>query len=219
MQNPWPVFSQPPSQRMFGEKLDIQRLFQASFIHPKPNMPLNRLRDAIPSKSVPVKNFKNTGIIGSVVGLVRKLSYPQRSPIHHPHWFKVPPFGTILLALAYLCFILGLEYTNQNVPGEQHNQAIGVRAGWLTITQIPLLILLSGKVNLIGLLSGVSYERLNVLHRWVARTMLLTATLHMGYQQALWNKLGLLQLEWSIDTCPPTGLCRSSSALREILTT
>lgn len=154
---------------------------------------------------MPVQTVKKTGIIDWGMGSIRKLCYPQHSPIHHTQSFKVPPFGTILLILSYLCFVLGLEYANQNVQGDQHSQAIGVRAGWLTITQLPLLILLSGKVNLIGLLSGVSYERLNVLHRWVARTMLLTATLHMGYQQALWNKFGLLQLEWSIDTCPPTG--------------
>ncbi|CZR60757.1 related to ferric reductase (metalloreductase) [Phialocephala subalpina] len=167
---------------------------------------ISRYRLRAASKTVPAKSCRRPGIIGPRIALVRKLCYPQHSPVHHPHWFKVPPFGTLLLIIAYLCFILGLEYVNQNVPGEQHNQAIGVRAGWLTITQIPLLILLSGKVNLIGLLSGMSYERLNVLHRWVARTMLLTATLHMGYQQALWNRLGLLQLEWSIDTCPPTGI-------------
>ncbi|KAF8853911.1 putative FRE ferric reductase-like transmembrane component [Acephala macrosclerotiorum] len=166
----------------------------------------SRLRGTVPSKSVPVQTVKKTGIIGSGVGFVRKLCYPQYSPIYRPQSFQVPPFGIVFLILAYLCFVLSLEYTNQKVQGDQHNQAIGVRAGWLTITQLPLLILLSGKVNLIGLLSGISYERLNVLHRWVARTMLLTATLHMGYQQALWNKFGLLQLEWSIDTCPPTGI-------------
>ncbi len=107
--------------------------------------------------------------------------------------------------MIYLAFVLALEFVEQEIPGEQHNQAIGVRAGWLTITQLPLLILLSGKVNFIGLVTGVSYERLNVVHRWFARTMFLTATLDMGYQQVLWNQLGLLQLEWNTDTCPPTG--------------
>lgn len=164
-----------------------------------------------------MQTIKKKGIVDWGVGFTRKLCYPQRSPIHHPQSFKAPPFGTIFLILSYLCFVIGLEYTNQNVQGGQHNQAIGVRAGWLTITQLPLLILLSGKVNLIGLLSGMSYESLNVLHRWVARTMLLTATLHMGYQQALWDKFGLLQLEWSIDTCPRTGKMLPTSILRGFL--
>ncbi|KAF2403452.1 hypothetical protein EJ06DRAFT_571662 [Trichodelitschia bisporula] len=33
---------------------------------------------------------------------------------------------------------------------------------------IPILVALSGKANIITLLTGVSHERLNVLHRWVA---------------------------------------------------
>jgi len=135
----------------------------------------------------------------------RKISYPQLSPSHNSRFLKFPPLSFTLLLLLYLGFILGLEYDKQNIPGEQNHEAIGVRAGWLTVTQLPLLIILAGKVNLIGLFTGVSYERLNVLHRWVARTMWLTASLHLAYQQSLWSRLQLRTLEWSIDTCPPTG--------------
>ena len=103
----------------------------------------------------------------------------------------------IILLLLYIAFVLALEFVKQDIPGEQHNEAIGVRAGWLTITQLPLLILLSGKVNFIGLITGVSYGRLNVIHRWVARTMLLTATMHLGYQQTLWNSLGFAYCSWN----------------------
>jgi hypothetical protein len=70
----------------------------------------------------------------------------------------------IILLLLYIAFVLALEFVKQDIPGEQHNEAIGVRAGWLTITQLPLLILPSGKVNFIGLITGVSYGRLNVIH-------------------------------------------------------
>jgi len=146
-------------------------------------------------------------MIGSVAIIFRKIIYPQISPTHDSNILKLPPLGILILLLIYVAFVLSLEFAKQDIPGEQHNQAIGVRAGWMTITQLPLLILLSGKVNIIGIITGVGYDRLNVLHRWVARTMLLTATLHMGYQQALWNSLGLFKLEWSTDVCPPTGKC------------
>ena len=134
-------------------------------------------------------------MIDAITSAFRKLIYAQISPTRHSNLLKVPPLGITILLFIHLAFVLALEFVNQDIPGGQHRQAIGVRAGWLTITQLPLLILLSGKINIIGLITGVGYERLNVLHRWVARTMLLTATLHMGYQQALWNSLGLLQLE------------------------
>jgi len=118
----------------------------------------------------------------------------------------VPPLGTVLLLLVYLAFVLALEFHNNNTPDAQHYTALGVRAGWLAIAQMPLLILLAGKNNLIGFVTGVSYERLNVFHRWVARMILLLATLHFGYQSYGWNRYGLVQLEWSTDSCPPTGI-------------
>lgn len=102
--------------------------------------------------------------------------------------------------------MLTLEFINNDVPGAQHYTALGLRAGWLALAQVPLLILLAGKNNLIGFVTGVSYERLNVLHRWVSRVLLVLATLHFGYQNYGWNEYGLIQLEWSTDTCPPTGI-------------
>lgn len=101
---------------------------------------------------------------------------------------------------------MALEFLDNDIAGAQHYTSLGVRAAWLAVANIPLLLLLSGKANLIGALSGVSYERLNVLHRWVARGILLLATLHFGYQSYGWNQYGLMQLEWQTDTCPPTGI-------------
>jgi ferric-chelate reductase len=114
--------------------------------------------------------------------------------------------GTVLLILTYLAFILALEFSQNDIPGAQHYTALGVRAGWLAVAQVPLLILLIGKNNLIGFITGTSYERLNVLHRWIARGLLLLATIHFGAQSYGWARYGLMQLEWSTDTCPPTGI-------------
>ncbi len=138
--------------------------------------------------------------------MLRELSYPQLTPARRGFWVKVPPFGTISLLLAYLGFILALEFINNDIPGPQHYQALGVRAAWLAVAQVPLLILLAGKNNLIGLVTGVSYERLNVLHRWASRVLLLLATLHLGYQNYGWSLYGLVHMEWSTDSCPPTGI-------------
>ncbi|TVY90800.1 Ferric/cupric reductase transmembrane component [Lachnellula willkommii] len=169
-------------------------------------MARSRLRGAAAAKPMPNTPSCIAQIAGTTSTYIRKITYPQISPRHHPSLFHLPPFGIFILLFVYLLFILLLEFIKQDIPGDQHSEAIGIRAGWLTITQLPLLILLSGKINLIGLITGVSYERLNILHRWVARIMLLTATIHMGVQQGLWNHLGLLTLEWNTDDCPPTGI-------------
>jgi ferric-chelate reductase len=144
--------------------------------------------------------------IATTTAIFREASYPHFSPAKAAFWVKVPPLGTILLLLTYLGFVLALEFINNDIPGAQHYTAIGVRAAWLAVAQIPLLILLAGKNNLIGLLTGVSYARLNILHRWVARMLLLLATIHFGSQNYGWNEYGLMQLEWATDTCPPTGI-------------
>ena len=141
-----------------------------------------------------------------VLSIMRKFSYSQYTPTKAQFWIQVPPTGTIILILAYLGFILALEFVNNKVLGAQYYTALGIRAGWLAIAQTPLLILLAGKNNLIGLVTGVTYERLNVLHRWVARGFLLLATVHFGIQNIGWSRFGLRTMEWNTDTCPPTGI-------------
>ena len=169
--------------------------------------PVCRVRAAAAKSPYPAKPSNLfTKSVATVTSIFREASYMQITPTRQAFWVKIPPLGTISLLLAYLGFVLALEFINNDVPGAQHYTALGLRAAWLAIAQVPLLILLAGKNNLIGFVTGVSYERLNVLHRWVSRMLLLLATLHLGYQNYGWNKYGLMQMEWSTDTCPPTGI-------------
>jgi len=160
----------------------------------------NRPRPASPS------NFMSTSI-ACLTAIYREASYAQYIPPSRRS-LKVPPIGTIILLTGYLAWVILLEFVNNDVPGAQHHTSLGVRAAWLGVAQVPLLILLAGKNNLIGLVSGVSYERLNVIHRWVSRVLLLLATLHVINLHIAWNMYGLLELEYSTDSCIPTGwLC------------
>lgn len=166
-----------------------------------------RLRAAAAKRPSPARASNLlTRAFSSITAVARESTYLQYTPVRGAFWFKTPPVGTILLLFAYLGFVLALEFINNDVPGAQYWTALGVRAAWLAVAQVPLLILLVGKNNLIGLVTGASYERLNVLHRWVSRVLLLLATLHFGYQSFGWNKYGIMQLEWQTDSCPPTGI-------------
>ena len=179
-----------------------------------------RLRAAASKAAYPAKPSNIfTKSAATVTAILREATYMQVTPANQAFWLKVPPFGTISLLLSYLGFVLALEFIDNDVPGAQHYTALGLRAGWLAIAQVPLLILLAGKNNLIGFVTGVSYERLNVLHRWVSRMLLLLATMHMGYQNYGWDQYGLRQLEWSTDTCPPTGIATYAILLWINLTT
>lgn len=144
--------------------------------------------------------------LATATALFRELSYVHLTPTRIGFWVKISPSGTVTLLLAYLGFVLALEFIHTDIPGARHYQALGVRAAWLAVAQVPLLILLAGKNNLIGFVTGYSYERLNVLHRWVSRVLLLLATLHLGYQNYGWSLYGLVRMEWSTDSCPPTGI-------------
>lgn len=65
---------------------------------------------------------------------------------------------------------------------------IGYRTGFVSLAQLPLIFLLAGKNNIIGFLIGSSYERLNWLHRWTARILFLTVTIHMGFWFVGWAR-------------------------------
>ncbi|TKA64962.1 hypothetical protein B0A55_09905 [Friedmanniomyces simplex] len=172
-------------------------LWRGSLILSKRAAAANRLK---PTGTVPGR------LVTAIRNLYRATTYPQITPSRAQFWIQMPPLGTLILLLGYLGFVLALEFINNDVPGAQYWTSRGIRAGWLAIAQIPLLILLAGKNNLIGLVTGLSYERLNILHRWVSRSVLLMAILHVGYQNVGWSKYEVASLEWSTDICPPTGL-------------
>ncbi|OAL51138.1 ferric-chelate reductase [Pyrenochaeta sp. DS3sAY3a] len=100
--------------------------------------------------------------------------------------FRLPTFGRTTLVLANFIVLVVLCLYGLDLNNWLTREDVGFRCGVITIAQLPLIFLLSGKNNIIGFLSGVSYERLNWIHRWCARCMLLTATLHMGYFFSAW---------------------------------
>ncbi|KAH8703994.1 ferric reductase NAD binding domain-containing protein [Talaromyces proteolyticus] len=179
-----------------------------------------RIRACSSKRACPAKpaNFL-TKSLAAAIAVLRESSYLQFTPLRASWWIKLPIFGSIYIIIAYFAFILVLVFTNNNIPGAQHYQALGIRAGWLAAAQVPLLVLLSSKMNLISFLCNVSYERLNVYHRWVARGLLLLATFHFAFQSHAWNIYGLMVLEWDTDACPPTGMAAYAILLWMNLTT
>lgn len=93
----------------------------------------------------------------------------------------LPPLGPVSLVLANLVTIVVMMFYGFDTMDQYSWENIGYRAGFMTICQLPLVILLAGKQNLIGLLTGTSYERLNWYHQWISRTLWLSATIHMGF--------------------------------------
>ncbi len=102
--------------------------------------------------------------------------------------FGFLPLGRTSLVLAYFVLLIVLCFYGLNPRDQWQWEDIGYRSGFVTICQLPLLFLLAGRNNIIGLLVGCSYERLNWLHRWVARGPFVTASIHMAYWFKSWAR-------------------------------
>ncbi|RDH29695.1 ferric reductase NAD binding domain-domain-containing protein [Aspergillus welwitschiae] len=157
--------------------------------------------------------------LSTITALAREPSYLQWTPRALSPWFMLPPFGPIYIILAYFVFIIILEFINNKVAGAGYWQFLGVRAGWLATAQIPLLVALAGKRNLIGMLCGIPYVRLNIYHRWVSRGLLLLSTFHFAFQNHGWDLYHISKLEWDTDDCPTKGIAAYAFILWMNLTT
>jgi NAD(P)H-flavin reductase len=124
--------------------------------------------------------------IATTFALTREASsFSVRIPFRN-RFLQLPTVGRVSLILANVVVLLVLCFYGFDLNDRWSRENIGYRSGFVTIAQFPLIFLLAGKNNLIGYATGVSYERLNWLHRWCARCLLLTATIHMGYFFADW---------------------------------
>ncbi|THH32759.1 hypothetical protein EUX98_g1465 [Antrodiella citrinella] len=79
---------------------------------------------------------------------------------------------TITFMVIYFCF----EWTNTL---HYDDGLWGNRAGHLAAIQFPLIVALSGKNNIIGMITGLGHEKLNLMHRVVSRIVLIMVWTHL----------------------------------------
>ncbi|KAG6364911.1 hypothetical protein INS49_006515 [Diaporthe citri] len=123
----------------------------------------------------------------------REASYSQiYVPTKYLSWMTPPPMGRILILLVYWAVVIYMATAGAIVKDAYFWERIGFRNAWVTVTQIPFLYLLASKSSILGVIAGSSYERLNWLHRWVARTMFVTATIHGFHFWSEYQRAGLV---------------------------
>uniref|UniRef100_A0A8H7K1H2 ferric-chelate reductase (NADPH) n=1 Tax=Bionectria ochroleuca TaxID=29856 RepID=A0A8H7K1H2_BIOOC len=157
--------------------------------------------DASTSKYPTIPRNRLSQFWATATAVVREIRHPQfYIPIRGLRWATPLPLGRILVLLAYwavVAYMMGWNVVEDDV---YYWERIGYRNGWVTVAQLPMLYLLAMKVNPIGLLIGSSHERLNWLHRWVARTMLITATVHGFHFWTMWARADFV--EYALETTP-----------------
>ncbi|KAL2270588.1 hypothetical protein VTJ83DRAFT_2772 [Remersonia thermophila] len=132
----------------------------------------------------------------TLTAVIREISGPQLYvPLRGLSWLTPPPLGRVVVLLVYWIIIVYMMAIHVSVKDAFYWERIGYRNAWVTITQLPLLYLLATKCNVIGFLVGTSHERLNWLHRWVGRTMFVTATVHGWHFYTDWARADFVEYQ------------------------
>ncbi|KAL5122040.1 ferric-chelate reductase Frp1 [Pleosporales sp. CAS-2024a] len=110
-------------------------------------------------------------------------------PLPRSTRFTIAPFslGRIVIAVLYssvALYLLTLVDAPFFLDRDHFVDDVAFRAAWLTLTQIPLVYLLSAKRGPTTILGGISHERVNWAHRWVGRTILVSATTHVAIMKS-----------------------------------
>jgi predicted ferric reductase len=136
----------------------------------------------------------------------RELCYASVGTIRWRKWcFRFPTLGRTSLVLSNMIVVVVLCFYKLNTLDAWSWEEIGYRTGFVSIAQLPLIVLLAGKDNIIGALVGVGYERLNWLHRWTARTLWLSVTLHMGFWFRNWARYDYIKVKLTTDPITQRG--------------
>lgn len=148
---------------------------------------ISRLRDSSLTPAKPKSLFFST--YATITAIAREISYATLHPLTlGKYTFHFPPLGPVLIILANLILVLVLCFYGLDTLDVWKWEDVGYRTGFIAICQLPLVFLLAGRQNIIGLLADMSYARLNWFHRWAARTLWLTATIHMCFWFRDWAR-------------------------------
>jgi Ferric reductase like transmembrane component len=124
--------------------------------------------------------FVSPSLRQKVLATGRYLAY-RRSHRTLFYLLEIPSFGLLALLLVTVIFLSILTFTAR--PYYRAHEGYGsppiaIRTGLMAFACTPFLIALAGKANLITLLTGVSHERLNVVHQWVGWMTLVLSLVH-----------------------------------------
>ncbi|CZT05639.1 related to ferric reductase, NADH/NADPH oxidase and related proteins [Rhynchosporium agropyri] len=116
------------------------------------------------------------------------------------------PLGPSTILIGYLVLIIVCSLYGFNTEDFLQWENVGYRAGDIAICQLPLIILLAAKRNFIGYFTGLGYERLAWLHRWVARALLFTVVIHAAFFLREWGKYDYIMTKIKDDSITQKGL-------------
>ncbi|KAJ7267459.1 hypothetical protein C8J57DRAFT_1436005 [Mycena rebaudengoi] len=118
-------------------------------------------------------------------------SLPLLRPLSAPLSTRIAPgftFAQLLIILVYISVLIYPICVSTTGPFVDLN-----RAGWIAISQLPLVILFASKNNVLGMLLGAGYERLNFLHRFAGRVVVFGTNAHGIGFVFKWSQEGIFK--------------------------
>lgn len=133
--------------------------------------------------------------------LIRRITYPRVS--FTQDWLRYlnpPSQGEACFLLAYWGLLSAGLWVNVifKSPIKAYGiqwEVVGFRAAWVGTTQFPLLYATGCKYNIISLLTGISVQRLNWFHRWIACTIFAILGIHWTFFFQEWVLAGFVRQE------------------------
>jgi magnesium-transporting ATPase (P-type) len=108
-----------------------------------------------------------TAISSKAIALVRWISY-RRNHGRFADTVSLPAMGMLIFTLFTWLYLLLLTFIQR--PYYRGHRGYGspplaVRTGLMATALTPIIVALAGKVNFVTILTGISHEKLNALHR------------------------------------------------------
>ncbi|KAL8868892.1 MAG: hypothetical protein Q9174_004684 [Haloplaca sp. 1 TL-2023] len=144
--------------------------------------------------------------MATITALTREFAYASFPLVLSKRFrWTSPALGGVSMIMAELILVLVLCFYKLDSRDQWQWENIGYRTGFIAAAQLPLVVLLAGKRNIIGWLAGTSYERLNWLHRWVSRVLFLTVTIHLGFWFTSWDRYDYIMVKLTTDPITQRG--------------
>jgi hypothetical protein len=150
----------------------------------------------LPSAPKQQSSVSSIGPINNLVAFFRFIFYrPIRQFRVKKGWRPIVFPSLAVTVIVLLALVLGVLYCTLPQPLFWDSIAYGspplaVRSGMMAVALMPWIVALAMKANPISMVTGISHERLNVLHRWAAYVCLVLSILHTVpfYVTPIWEK-------------------------------
>ncbi|KAF7912184.1 uncharacterized protein EAF01_001205 [Botrytis porri] len=132
----------------------------------------------------------------TVISRIKAFLVYQPRPI--PYFNKgLPSNGSSIFILSFLA--LNIFYTFYNISFTWFEASVlGDRAGLIFGVNLPLLYILGAKNQPLKVLTGVSYESLNIIHRRLGELIMVAALIHAGAMFVMWYVILVPFSGWTI---------------------